>query len=243
MNRNNDITPQESANIERYIFKQMPQDEYDAFTKRLQEDEDLREKTKNTRLLLVGIQEAELTDRINDFHKTLAFKQKKAKVFSLKQWLVAASVVALVGLSALLFFNHFNSQEKLFNEYYKPDPGLITAMGMSQNYLFDHAMIDYKTKNYDRAIQAWKQLLAEKPANDTLNYFIGSALLANDKAEAAVPYFEKVLTDSSSYFLYDTYWYLGLALVKQQKSEKAIPYIQKAKHANKEAFLQKLKSN
>lgn len=247
MNRNNDITPEELAIIERYIFNQMPQDEYYAFTKRLEEDQDLREKTKNTRLMLIGIQEAELTDWINDFNKSLPFKQKKAKIasklFSLKRWMVAASIIILVSLAGLLFFNPFKSERKLFAEYYKPDPGLITAMGVSQNYFFDRAMIDYKTKNYESAIKVWKQLLTEKPSNDTLNYFIASALLANDKAADAIPYFEKVLTDSNSYFLNDTYWYLGLALVKQQKSEKAIPYIQKSTHTNKEAFLKKLKSN
>ena len=247
MNRNTDITPEELATIERYIFKQMPQDEYETFSRKLEEDEDLREKTKSTRLLLLGIQEAELTDRIDAFHKDLPFfKQKKvkraAKVFSFKKWLVAASVIILVGVGALLFFNHFNTQEKLFSKYYQPDPGLITAMGISQNYLFDHAMIDYKTKKYDSAIKAWQKLLAEKPDNDTLNYYMGSALLASDKSEEAIPYFEKVAKDTGSYFLDDSYWYLGLALVKQQKNEKAIFYIEKAKHANKEALLKQLKS-
>ena len=244
MNRNTDITPEELEIIERYILKQMSQGEYEAFTKKLKEDNSLNEKVNTVRLLLVGIEEAELADKIEDFHKGLPFsKQNKAsplaRIFSMKKWLVAASVIVLVGLGSLLFFNPFHTNS-LFNKYYKPDPGLITTMGNSDNYLFDHAMIDYKTKNYDRAIAAWEKLLATKPENDTLNYFMGSALLAENKSEEAIAHFQKVISNPRSYFLNDAYWYLGLALVKQQKTQKAIPFIEKSDHQNKEALLLKL---
>ncbi len=245
LNRNIDIPPEELEIIERYILKQMPQDEYEEFTKKLKGNESLNEKIETVRLLLVGIQEAELTNKIQDFHKGLPFfKQKKtwpsAGVFFMKKWLVAASVIVLVGLGALLFFNQFN-KHSLFNKYYKPDPGLITAMGTSDNYLFDNAMIDYKTKKYDKAITAWEKLLAAKPENDTLHYFIGSALLAENKSEEAISHFQKVILNTHSYFLNDAYWYLGLALVKQQKTKKAISFIEKSNHQNKEMLLLKLK--
>ena len=244
MKRNTDIPPKELEVIERYILNQMPQDEYEAFTKKLKEDDSLNEKIKTVRLLFVGIQEAELSNKLKDFHKSLPFsKQNKARpsarIFSMKKWLMAASVIVLVGLGSLLFFNHF-SQNSLFNKYYKPDPGLITTMGNSDNYLFDHAMIDYKTKNYDKAITEWRKLLATKPENDTLNYFIGSALLAENKSGEAIGHFEKVISNPRSYFLNDAYWYFGLALVKQQKIQKAIPFIEKSNRQNKEALLLKL---
>ncbi len=246
MNKNTDIPPEELEIIERYILKQMPQEEYEAFTEKLKNDEHLNEKMKTVQLLLVGIKEAELTNKIEDFHRGLPFsKQNKARpsarIFSMKKWLVAASVIVLVGLGSLLFFNPFN-KNSLFNKYYKPDPGLITTMGNSDNYLFDHAMIDYKTKKYDKAITEWRKLLVTQPENDTLNYFIGSALLAENKSREAIEHFQKVITNPHSYFLNDAYWYLGLALVKQQKTQKAIPFIEKSDHQNKETLLLKLQN-
>lgn len=246
MNRNTDISPEEFESIERYLLKQMTGDEYDAFTKNILNDQALQDKINSVQLTLVGIQESNLSQKMEEFHKEISLSEKKinhsaGKVFSMKRFLVAASVIVLLGLGAILFLNKFNKPERLFSEYYKPDPGLITAMGASENYLFDHAMIDYKTKKYDSALKTWQELLKSNPANDTLNYFIGSAFLAKEKSDSAVYYFQKVITNEKSYFLNEAYWYLGLALVKQQKSAKAILYIEKSNHQNKEAILQKLK--
>ena len=246
MNSNTNISPEEFEIIERYILKQMPQDEYDAFALKLLDDATLQNKIKSVQLLLVGIQEASLTEKMENFHKEIVSSEKKinhggGNLFSMKRWMVAASLIVLVGLGALLFLSPFNKQEKLFTEYYKPDPGLITAMGTSDNYLFEHAMIDYKTKNYDSAIKTWENLLKSNPTNDTLNYFIGAAFLAKEKSDSAIRYFQNVLSNPQSYFFNDANWYIGLSLVKQQKSQKAIPYIEQSNHQNKEALLLKLR--
>ncbi len=247
MNRNTNISPEELESIERYLLKQMPGDEYNAFTKKILNDTELQNKINSVRLMLVGIQESNLSQKMEEFHKEISSPEKKlnpssGNVFNMNRWLVAASIIVLLGLGALLFLNKFNKPERLFSDYYKPDPGLITAMGTSENYLFEHAMIDYKTKKYDNALKTWKELLKSNPANDTLNYFIGSAFLAKNKSDSAVYYFQKVIANPGSYFFNDANWYLGLALVKQQKSQKAIPYIEKSNHQNKEKVLRKLKN-
>ena len=225
----------------------MPQEEYEAFNLKSLNDEELQNKIKSVRLLLVGIQESHLTEKMDVFHKEISSQEKKisqpkAKVFPIKRWMAAASVIVLLGLGALLFLNKSNKQERLYSEYYKPDPGLITAMSTSDNYLFDHAMIDYKTKEYDSAIKTWKGLLESNTASDTLNYFIGSAFLAKEKNDSAIFYFQKVIINEKSYFLNDAYWFIGLALIKEGKITNAIPYIEKSNHQNKEALLQKLKN-
>ena len=35
-------------------------------------------------------------------------------------------------------------------------------MGISENYLFYHAMIDYNTKKYDSALKTWQKLFSIK---------------------------------------------------------------------------------
>jgi tetratricopeptide (TPR) repeat protein len=246
LNRNIEISPEEFEIIEQYIFKQMPTEEYKAFEEKLLTDELLREKVNTARLLLLGVQEASLTDKIQDFHGDMIAAKKNnkvsnGKIASMKRWLVAASVIVIAGLGALLFYNGFDQDEKLFNQFYQPDPGLITAMGSSDNYTFDRAMIDYKTHNYESAIRVWDSLLTIQPKNDTLNYFIGSAYIAEKNSTKAISYFQKVITDTSSYFVKDAYWYTGLALLKDGKEKEAIPFIEKSEHQDKEALLLKLK--
>lgn len=224
----------------------MPQEEYEAFAKNILTDSTLQDKIDSVRLMLVGIQESSLSQKLEEFQKEIFSPEKKTshstgKIVAMKRWLVAASVIVIAGLGTMLFLNKSNQPERLFSEFYKPDPGLITAMGASENYLFEHAMIDYKTKNYDSAIKSWKELLKSNSSSDTLNYFIGSAFLAKEKSDSAIYYFQKVVSNPASYFFNDANWYLGLALVKQQKSREAIPYIEQSNHQNKEAVLQKLK--
>lgn len=245
MNPNIEIPPEEFETIERYILQQMPAEEYEAFTLRLENDEVVQTKVESVRLLLLGVQEVSLENKMKDFHTglkiSMAKKSSTGKIISMKRWLVAASVFVIAGLGVLLFLNQSTKNEKLFAAYYKPDPGLISAMGTSDNYLFDRAMIDYKTEKYDSAIKAWENLLTAKPDNDTLNYFIGSAYMTKEKNDKAIAHFKKVISQTNSYFLKDAYWYTGLALMKDGKIKEAIPFIEKSEHQNKEALLLKLK--
>lgn len=245
MNPNTDITPEEFQIIEQYLLRQMPGEEYDAFTYRIENDAVLKNKVDSVRLLLLGVQEATLTNKIKDFHKDLkrstGKKPLKGSVVSMKRWLAAASIIVIAALGILFFLNRTTNKEKLFAAYYKPDPGLVSAMSASDNYTFDRAMIDYKTGKYDSAIKSWKSLLVSNPNSDTLNYFIGSAYLAQKNNDKAIEYFKKVMANTKSYFLNDAYWYTGLALLHEGKLSESVPFIEKSEHPNKEELLQKLK--
>lgn len=224
----------------------MSKEEYSAFKVRVSNDETLKNKTESVQLLLLGIQEALLTEKMENFHSGLSSsKQNKdtrvVKGNFMKRWMLAASVILLMGLGFLIYYTQFNQPQRLYSQFYKPDPGLITSMSTSDNYLFDHAMIDYKTNEYGIAVKEWQELLKSDPTNDTLNYFIGSAFLAEDKSDTAILYFQKVLSNPQSQFLNDANWYTGLALVRQNKSKEAIQFIEKSINPNKEALLLKLR--
>lgn len=246
MNRDIDISQEEFEAIERYIQQQMTVEEREAFTKKLNTDLALKHKLETIKLLLMGIQEAELEEKLEEFHDGLHLLKKNriqppTNTFALKKWLVAASVLVIVALSSLLFLNRDTKEEKLFAAYFRPEPGLISAMGTSDNYLFDRAMVDYKVGDYDAALAAWENLLASKPENDTLNYFIGSAYLIKKKEETAIAHFKKVIDNQNSFFRNDALWYTGLALLKLNRKTEALGFIERAEHENKAALLKELK--
>jgi tetratricopeptide (TPR) repeat protein len=248
VNRDFDISQKELEAIEQFIFQQMNAEETAAFTKKLSADLALQHKLETVKLLLVGIQEVELEKKLDEFHNGLHLLKKNSiqpstKTFSLKKWLVAASVVIIVGLGSLLFWNQDTKEEKLFAAYFQPEPGLISEMGTSDNYLFDRAMVDYKVGDYDAALITWESLLATKPENDTLNYFIGSAYLIEEKEEIAIVHFKKVIANENSFFRNDALWYTGLALLKSNKKMEALDFIEKAEHENKAALLKDLKNS
>ncbi|MEO6134888.1 MAG: hypothetical protein ABIP35_07025 [Ginsengibacter sp.] len=248
MKTQSDITPEEFEILEQYLTNEMSSGDREEFSKKLNEDPILQQKLYSVKLILTGIQESTLQKRVEEYHQDLHpvtknISASSSKVFSIKQWLVAASILVIAGITALLYFTAPEPNQKLFSQYFKPDPGLINSMGVSDNYIFDRAMIDYKTGEYAKAVIAWEKLLKENSANDTLNYFLGSANLALDKNDKAISYFSIVLSNENSAFYNDAKWYTGLALLKEDKNKEAIPFIEKSEHPNREELLKKLEAS
>jgi tetratricopeptide (TPR) repeat protein len=248
VNRDFYISQEEFEAIEGYILQQMSVEETEAFTKKLNTDLALQHKLETVKLLLVGIQEAELQKKLDEFHNGLVSTKKNrieppTKTFAIKKWLVAASVIVIACVGSLLFFNKETKEEKIFAAYFQPEPGLISAMSTTDSYLFDRAMIDYKTGEYDAALKTWESLLASNPKNDTLNYFIGSVYLIREKEDIAIDYFKKVISNENSFFRNEALWYTGLALLKTNKKPEAVGFIEKAEHEYKAALLKELKNS
>ena len=246
MNTNNPILPQELEEIEQYLFGKLPENQLLSFTKRLESDGDLRDKVHTVRLINIGIQEDQLARDLQRFNEDLNRSPQnqnvpKRNIPSIQFLLAAASVLILAAIGVFLFFVNPAKEERLYSEYYKPDSGLISSMSTSDDYIFDRAMIDYKTGEYQSAIQSWNSLLKERPGNDSLEYFIASSYLALDNYEEAITHFKKVTTQGSSLFEADANWYLGLAYLKLKQTDKAILSIEKSEHPQKEELLKKLR--
>lgn len=245
MNRNNNISPQEFDEIEQYLSKELNEEQLLSFTKKLDSDQELRDKVHTVRLIKIGIQEDQLARDLQRFNEEMKSGAQntgnKKNIFNLKPFLLAASVLIIAALGIFLFFLNPGKEDRLYSKYYKPDSGLISSMGSSDDYIFDRAMIDYKTGEYKAAIQSWDSLLKERPENDTLEFFIASAYLAMEKYEEAITHFNKVITNTNSNFLEDANWYLGLAYLKTKNIEKAIGSIEKSDHPQKEELLNKLR--
>ena len=240
MNQHPEITKEEFIIIEQYLLKKIPEEEYEAFTMKLLKDTTLSNKVRSIQLLMLGVQESELVERLEIFHAALSkplLKVEPKRIATLKTFLLAASIIVIVGVGLWLMPGKESNTENLYKTFYKQDPGLISEMSSSDNYQFDRAMIDYKISNYDSAIAKWNKLLPASPANDTLHYFLASAHLAEMKTGIAIRYFKEVIKNKKSYFLQDAYWYTGLALLKEGKINEAIFFIQLSTHTEKEKLL------
>lgn len=232
--------------IEKFLLRNMSPEEEADFRERLSKDINLNKATDEMKLLLLGIQETSLQEKLNSFHHQMPAQAenkqaKTARLWSMKTWLAAASVMAVLFVSAYFILGKKDKNTSLYTEYFQPDPGLISAMSGAADYQFDRGMIDYKTGNYDAAIKIWEPLLKERANSDTLNYFLASAYLASDKTEKAIPFFEKVIASAISVFKNDANWYLALAHIKLGNKAKAIPYLERSEHPGKETLLNKLK--
>jgi tetratricopeptide (TPR) repeat protein len=223
---------------ERFLRRQMSPEEAATFERRMLTDDRLRQQVDEWRMMILGIQESALHERLDEFHDTLPVQMETRS--KSKSWLAAATTIVVIGAAALWYFMPGNKSERLFLEYFRPDPGLMSAMGASENYIFDRAMIDYKTGKYNEAIKSWLSLQQSNPASDTLNYFIGAAYLALKDTKTAQTYLQKVTGATGSIFANEANWYMGLALLKENQPERALPYIQRSSHKEKETLIPKL---
>ena len=222
----NYITQEQQEEYERVLLDQMGSKEKAEFNNKLSGDPVLKRQFEEFKELFHTIEEEGLRNSMETFHNSL--KVESSRTIGAKKkfywYRIAASIAILLSLG-LWLFNKQSPNEKLFQSYYSLDPGLPTVMGTHDNYDFYEAMVDYKQKNYDIAINKWEKLLLTNQDNDTLNYFLGSAYLAKGNTNKAIDFFKNTLNSDVSVFSTEAHYYLALGQLKNNNTEEAIKHL------------------
>lgn len=241
-------TSQEEYNrIEKYILGQLETADREDFEARLQASPELQTLVEDHKVLLDAIEEQSLIENMEQIHQdvfTNSSASATTKIFSLwSSWTkygIAASVAILLLWGGYTLSRKQTTDQKLFASYFTPDPGLPTTMSSTDNFTFFEAMVSYKQGAYAEAIAQWEPLLNEKPKNDTLNYFVGVAHLANNNESEAITFLQWATEKENSQFLSDAYYYLGLSYLKKGNKENAIHFFKLSKHKKSTALLSEL---
>lgn len=233
--------------IEGYLTNQLSDEARDAFVKQLETDASLNATVEEYRILFQGIETQALKEQMEVYHKEIktsgkgvSLKPKNNFFKSFKQLAAAASIVIFLGFGAYWMF-YGSSKNALYNEYFSPDPGLPTLMGNSDNYNFNEAMVHYKHKDYEVALNKWETLLKNKPNNDTLNYFIGVTKMVLKNTEAAAQNLSKV-TAQPSVFKNEAHYFLGLAHLKNKQVSQAVEQLEQSNLPKAKTLLEALKN-
>ncbi len=235
MNTNIHISQEEFERIEAYLNNQLSKEDLAEFEHRLSNESHFAAKVEDVKITLAGIETQALKEQLNVFHNEIS----KTKVRTLN-WKPLAIAAAFIIAAGSFWFLNGNSNDRLYAKYFTPDPGLPTAMSNTDNYAFYEAMVDYKQGNYDIALNKWKTIQTKKPNNDTLNYFMGVAHLANKNQDSAIPFLEKSSKNPEFILSQDAYYYLGLAYLKEGQIENAKMSLRKSDNENSRALLSKL---
>ncbi|APY07783.1 hypothetical protein BWZ20_05490 [Winogradskyella sp. J14-2] len=243
MNLNN-ITQDEFERIEAYLNNSLSKEDLQIFKNRLQNEEGFATKVDNIKTVLTGIETQALKEQLDRFHNDLTANDKDTISFNPKvkslQWKKIAVAAAFIIAAGSFWFLNRKSNAQLYADFYTPDPGLPTTMGTNDNYAFYEAMVSYKQGHYREALKTWTNGLKTKINNDTLNYFVGSALLADKKENEAVSYFQNVTKQEHSIFKSEAYYYLGLIYLKNNNIENAREYLGKSNFTKAKDLLKKL---
>ncbi len=242
MKTNQPISQEEFELLESYVMNRLTSVERNHLENRLKEEIDLSEKLEEVRTLIQGVEEAVLKEKLDEFHLEENSVQKHIQKNTTPYWwLVAASVILLVGVLLWVNSTQIDDGKDLFYAYFDQDPGLPSAMSNTSTYTFDRGMVDFKTGDYRAAIEQWRPLLDEKPANDTLNYFMGMAHLGLGEPSEGILFLDRLKGRDDSYFGQEALWYKALALIHLNEFDQAIDLLQNADHPKRQELIDQLK--
>lgn len=229
MKDNSKISKELLEIIERYINGSMTSQELKDFNQLLELDNEFKVKVEDVKTMLTGIETQALKEKLNEFHKEIPktiienTPNTKVRFLSFSKMSIAAALIIAIG--SIWFFST-PKNEKIYANFFKLDPGLPTTMSTTNNFAFYDAMVNYKHGDYTIAIDKWSVLQEKKPGNDTLNYFLGVAYLANKNVTDAIPFLERSIEAKDDFvFLDDAYLYLGLAYLNEGNMELAKKYL------------------
>lgn len=243
MKDNSNITQELLETIERYYNDSMSKEERIEFESKLQQDATFKSQVEDIKALMAGIETQSLKEKLDEFHKEIPFQMEVERPSSKVRFLhyrnIAAAVIIIFGLGSFWFFNG-SSNERLYNSYFSPDPGLPTTMSNSENFVFFDAMVNYKQGDYQTAINKWEQLHQKEPKNDTLNYFLGVANLAESNTDEAIMFLNETASIQESVFHNDANYYLGLAYLKKSDKKNALKFLKLSSTENSKKLMEKL---
>ncbi|NND06135.1 MAG: hypothetical protein HKN87_07135 [Saprospiraceae bacterium] len=208
--------------IEKYLMGELGPAEIEAFEKAMALDPALRAAVHKARTLMCRNKKDTLQHELSStaqeedensgaIVKQMGPARKKQKPQS---WTIAVSILVLVAV--LYFIIRPNPNQPYYQVYYVVDPGLPTPMSTTDEFSFYGAMVDFKNEEYAIAIEKWEQLLSQKPQNDSLIYYVGSAELAQGNNIKASYHFSKLIDGIDGPFVNESRWYWSLCQLALQ---------------------------
>ncbi len=201
--------------IEAYVLGKMDAAARERFELELARDSDLRAEMELQRENTLAVELAGITRTLQTVRSEYREEGPAASGRHWTSFLKYAAMVAVLVFGALWWFGGPAEHERLFAEYYVEDPGLPVPMSAVNDPLFQDAMVAYKLGDYEEARTKWGSLLQQEPANDTLQFYIANAYLAEGNAKAAMPLYQAVADRSASAFRAKARWNLFLTYLHE----------------------------
>ncbi len=218
MTQYNDIPQELFEQIEAYLTGNLSALERKAFAERLESEPLLMKEVKLIQASMQAVDAEGKKAQMNQWHAEMSQVQKSGL-----PWMAIAAGFALLAAVAVWFLlpadQPVSPGKMLFAQYSQTDPGLPVPMSASakRSYNFFDAMVDYKAEKYDLAIAKWNEQLMDRPDNDTLLYYLGSAHFNRGNYSEAVEFYSAVIVQASTHFADKARLYLVLCWLQMEE--------------------------
>jgi tetratricopeptide (TPR) repeat protein len=160
----------------------------------------------------------------NSFQKKKSISEKHTQNKKFKHWLVVSTITVLLilgGGTSYFFQTQEITENELFASFYSPldytDSYLLTSNS------FNIAKQKYIDGDYSNALVLLQGLPTKINIEVERNFFIGLSLMEIGKFNAAIEYFEQIISHKNGFeYIPHIRWYSGLCYLKTGSKEKAI---------------------
>ena len=227
--------------IERYFEDQMSEEERKDFEIALLVDTALQNETEVYRNLMLAMKDIKsetihnrLKELDSELDRTSFVKNRRASI-PFQRALLAALVILAIG-STLMLIQRGSSVPSTEADLLPVEEGLPVLMSTSGEKAFDDAMSSFKAGEYDNAYDRFLPLLEQEPANDTLLYFTGNALLRSGRPGDALPLFQKLISSHSSVYGLKAEVYKALCTWETGVKQEAIDQLREISFSEKHPY-------
>ena len=137
MKDNSNISQELFEAIERYINGTMEPSELKDFNDYLKIDSEFKVQVEDYKTIFQGIEEQSLKEQLDTFHAEIPKPETKNPKFKKVHYLflskIAAAAAIIIAMGSIWFFSGSPNQ-KIYANYFKPDPGLATTMSSTDKF-------------------------------------------------------------------------------------------------------------
>lgn len=215
--------------IIRFLDGEMEEQEREIFQQELDTNEELK-----TELKLYTEVSSTLKLNLNPDKKDIAFKdnlkhytgeyfntkKQKTKIFVIQKYWYAAAILIV----ALMVWAPWN--KNIYQQYAVTEMVSVAERGDNDQQLLSEATDEFNKRDFVKAKEKLKILVAQKPNDDMLKFYYGVSLLETNEIELARENFNEVY-NGESIFKFDAAFYNALSYLKQNDKRAAKEWLNK----------------
>ncbi len=219
-----------SERVQRYLMDGLNNAEIKLFKEELKSNSLLMDELKFQKNLEQAIIDDELDEfkkRLDQFHKSAVNKHKSNRLGFSKLYLVAASLVLLMSLLGIFFYQNGNSKiQHIFNDFYERYESVRTTRGFSTTSAdvasYVNGLQEYELANYEKAKTLFLIVIESEPENIAAKLFIGISYMELDCVDEAIKSFNTIIESKDTYYSQQAEWYKALCYLKLNDEHETI---------------------
>lgn len=226
-------TSKKMSEIERYLHRELTEDELTAFETEMENNPDLVAEVDLLREMEAAVRESDviaLRARLDAINKDITSEKRKERSFfakipgkKLTAVSVAASLFLLLAVNGIINRSNLSGASGLYEKYYTVYPGAgasRTATADSYNEI-NKALLQFNEQNYEESLVLLREVLNKDADNPVGNFYSGMAYQETGQYEKALGSYQQVIRAGNNLFTDQAEWYSGLCYLQMDDRKNA----------------------